>query len=52
MVPLTGRDEAAGTISYTHPESGEDKQHLSLAALANCNGKPTGRCAGGAWRRL
>ena len=24
MVPLTDRDEAAGTISYTHPESGED----------------------------
>ena len=25
MVPLTDRDEAPGTISYTHPESGEDK---------------------------
>ena len=24
MVPLTARDETAGTISYTHPESGED----------------------------
>ena len=24
MVPLTARDETAGTISYSHPESGED----------------------------
>ena len=46
QVPIVDRDLASGSIAYKDPDTGSSPRFRSRAAIASCNGRPTGRCAG------
>ena len=52
QVPIVDFDVAGGTVLYKDPDTGKLTRCRSPTAIASCNGRPTGRCAGRRWASI